>query len=148
MKQSSSFEQVRQYYVLWREMNNMYEAWSRSNGLSYNAMLILYSLWEDENGCTQKTICQQWTLPKQTVNTILKDYEKKNLIEFSVASNDHRNKLVRLTEAGKAFTKDIIPKLQKLETEVMERLGSERAEAIIENTALFIDYFKEGMSNE
>ena len=36
----------------------------------------------------------------------------------------------------------------ELERKAMKKMGKDRADALIENTALFIDYFKEGMNHE
>ena len=105
---------------------------------------MLYSLWEDRENCTQKEICRQWVLPKQTVNTILKDLQKKGMIDFKVMEKDHRNKSIHLTEEGEGLTEEIIPALQELEASVMEELGEARSSSLIENTALFAEYFRKG----
>lgn len=137
--------QVRRYYNIWREMLVSYEEWAKQYGISYNCLLVLYSLWEDRDNCTQKEICSQWVLPKQTVNTILKELQKKGMIEFEVMEKDHRNKSIHLTDEGICFAEEIIPALQDLEVSVMEELGGECGKALIENTAMFAEYFKKGM---
>ena len=63
----------KRYYTLWRECNLMYEEWSKEQGLSMNGYLILYSFYDEKDELTQKSISQKWMIPKQTVNTILKD---------------------------------------------------------------------------
>lgn len=52
----------------------MYDDWAREQGLSSNSALILYYLYEAKESCTQKSISQMRSIPKQTVNTILKDF--------------------------------------------------------------------------
>ena len=69
-------EQLQRYYLLWRESNAVYEEWAKEQGLSLNGLLILYSLYEGQEGCTQKQICRQWLIPKQTVSAALKDFFK------------------------------------------------------------------------
>lgn len=141
-------KQLRTYYQLWRETNVVYEEWAKAHGISYNALLILYTLWENPTGCTQTTICIQWTLPKQTVNTILKNLEKKSYIAFEDPIYDQRKRRVVFTDSGRNYASAIIPKLQNLELDVMERIGPERTAAMLESTALFIKYFKEGSSQD
>lgn len=145
---NDSSRQVQRYYHVWRETNMIYLDWAKKHDISYNALLILYSLWNGKYYCTQKVICGQWMLPKQTVNTILKNFEKRELVYFGSTPYDHRKRGIRLTNAGIEYAKGIIPKLMELETQVMEKLGSDRADALIENTSLFIRYFREGMKNE
>lgn len=53
-------------------------------------------------------ISEEWNIPKQTVNTILKDFQKKGYINMVSDDSDKRNKLICLTESGMEYTKDII----------------------------------------
>ena len=78
MTTNEASKQVARYYHVWRETNRIYSDWAKKHDISYNALLILYSLWNAKHYCTQKMICDQWMLPKQTVNTILKEFEKKS----------------------------------------------------------------------
>ena len=141
-------KQVKRNYHGWGETNIIYDDWANKNGSCYNAMIIIKYLCNEKHYCTQKMICDQWMLPKQTVNTILKDFEKKELVAFRPTLYDQRKRGIRLTDAGIAYAQDVIPKLMELETQAMEKMGKDRADALIENTALFIDYFKEGMDHE
>ena len=52
-------EQLQRVYLLWRESYAGYEEWANEQGLSLNGLLILYSLYEEQEGCTQKQICRQ-----------------------------------------------------------------------------------------
>ena len=76
------FEQLQRFYALWREENAMYDDWAREQGLSSNSALILYSLYEAKESCTQKSISQIWSIPKQTVNRILKEFLANGYIEL------------------------------------------------------------------
>ena len=92
------FEQLQRFYALWREENAMYDDWAREQGLSSNSALILYSLYEAKENCTQKSISQMWSIPKQTVNTILKEFSADGYIELLTDKEDKRNKLIILTQ--------------------------------------------------
>ena len=113
----------KRYYTLWRECNLMYEEWSKEQGLSMNGYLILYSFYDEADNPTQKLISQKWMIPKQTVNTILKDYMQRGFIETVSMEEDKRNKILKLTESGKAYADEIIGKLREKELYVMQKLG-------------------------
>ncbi|EHK89469.1 MarR family winged helix-turn-helix transcriptional regulator [Aggregatibacter actinomycetemcomitans] len=84
------------------EMDDLLDNWVAKLGMSYNHFSVLYSLSNAENGqCTQKQICEEWCLPKQTVFNICKEYREKGWIEFFESPNDKRERLMRLTDAGK-----------------------------------------------
>ncbi len=75
------------------EVDATIEAWIAKLGLGYNHFAVLYSLVAAENGqCTQKQICDEWLLPKQTVFNVCKEYKEKGWIEFSESAVDKREK--------------------------------------------------------
>lgn len=104
---------------------------------------MLLSLQEGREPCTQKQICEQWTLPKQTVHSILRNFLEREWVTFHVLENDKRNKGVSFTPAGSAFAGEVIDKLQSLECRVWERLGNEKSNALLESTILYVSYFRE-----
>ncbi len=135
--------QLQRYYSLWKACNAMYEEWARTQGLSDNGVLVLYSFCESDEPCTQKSISQKWCIPKQTVNTILKDFMKKGYVEMVSAPEDRRNKLLSLTESGKAFAHSVIDKLHRKEIYVLQKMGLENIVSMNDNTELFIKLFRE-----
>ncbi|MBO5073654.1 MAG: MarR family transcriptional regulator [Eubacterium sp.] len=62
--------------------------------------MVLSAIHEGGNDCTQRKISQRWMIPKQTINMILKEFERKGLVELLPMQEDKRNKLIRLTPAG------------------------------------------------
>lgn len=77
-KDNNMIIQLQRYYALWKECTAMYEKWSKDQGLSSNGVFALYSFYESNGRCTQKMISEEWNISKQTVNTILKDFQKKD----------------------------------------------------------------------
>ena len=140
------FEQLQRFYALWREENAMYDEWAREQGLSSNSALILYSLYEAKENCTQKSISQMWSIPKQTVNTILKEFSANGYIELVTDKEDKRNKLVILTPEGNAYAGKIVEALHKRELYAIDRMGLENITRMNDDTELFISLFKRGGS--
>ena len=137
-------EQLQRYYALWRESDAMYEEWAKTQGLSLNSLLILYSFYEDSAPCTQKRISQKWLIPKQTVNAALKDFEAKEYIKLIPIETDKRNKQICLTVRGKTYADKIISKLHTMELYVMEQVGLEKMKDMNDWLALFIELFRKG----
>lgn len=142
------FEQLQRFYALWREENAVYDDWAREQGLSSNSALILYALYEEKENCTQKSISQMWSIPKQTVNTILKEFSANGYIELSADKKDKRNKLIMLTPKGNAYAGKIIDSLRKRELFAIDRMGLENITRMNDVTELFISLFKRGGSLE
>ena len=142
------FEQLQRFYALWREENAVSDDWAREQGLSSNSALILYSLYEAKENCTQKSISQMWSIPKQTVNTILKEFSANGYIELSADKKDKRNKLIMLTPKGNAYAGKIVESLRKRELFAIDQMGLENITRMNNDTELFISLFKRGGSLE
>ncbi len=144
MKENLLLEELNCYYSLWRESTKMYEDWSKKHGLSYNSVMVLSSIFENREHCTQKLISQKWLLPKQTVNTILKDFEQRKLIELFLSPTDKRNKLIKPTPAGKLYAAGILTELRDLELYVLNHMGLEQVKRMNDDFARFVELFHEG----
>lgn len=137
----SYLEQINRYYSVWQEFNYVYEEWAKAQGVSVNSLLVLSAVYERMEDCTQKKISQRWRIPKQTVNAVLKDFERKGYVELLPMKEDERNKLIRFTSKGKEYADVIISKLRKVELFVSEKMGTWRMEQLNENITMFVVLF-------
>lgn len=140
-------EQINRYYQLWCDSTQLYEKWAKQRGITYNTVLALCTLINNQEQCTQKMICDQWGLPKQTVNTILKDFEKKGYVTFAYLPSDKRNKLISLTEEGKKYANEISSALYHLDIYAAEKMGLERMISLNENIEHYLKFFREAEQN-
>ena len=83
-------EQLQHYTVLWRETSALYEEWAKRHALSYYELLVILSIMNPDGPCLQKDTCTHWQLPKQTVNTILKNFAGRGWITLVPSANRHR----------------------------------------------------------
>lgn len=139
----SFLEQINKYYSVWQEFNYVYEDWAKAHGVSVNSLLVLSAIHGGMEDCTQKKISQRWRIPKQTVNSVLKDFERKGFVEMIPKKEDERNKLIRFTVKGKEYADAIISKLRKVELFVSEEMGIERIRQLNENMTMFVALFNE-----
>ena len=130
------------YYALWKESNVVYEEWAKSHGMSANSLLILEALYDGI--CTQKEISQKWCIPKQTINTILKDLEAQGYLELTAMEQDKRNKQIELTSKGRLFADRIITQVQEKELYVIRQMGLERMKSMNDDLERFISLFRAG----
>ena len=114
-------EELNRYYAVWQETNHIYDEWAKRHGISDCCLLVLISIHEGGKQCTQKNISQRWSIPKQTVNMILKDLQNKKYVELIPVQEDKRNKQIQFTAAGKEYADSILPELRKIELAVIEK---------------------------
>ena len=132
-----------QYNALWIETNQLYETWARQRGMSLYELLVILSIVEADGTVLQKDICQRFAIPKQTVNAIIKTLTDKGWLELKVSEQDRRSRKLSLTPEGSAQAAQIAQVLQEHEAQVWLRLGLDRAEQLIEHTALYNRHFRE-----
>lgn len=135
-------QQVEENYVLWNAINRIYGNWAKKNGMTYHSLFTLYTIHTNQQDCCQSTICDETSTPKQTVNSILKEFEKKNYIYYEKDEKDKRNKKIKLTDEGQVFASSILDPLFELETTVMEKMGSEQRQAMIDTNTMYYQLLK------
>lgn len=136
-------EEVNRYYQIWREASRAYEDWARKRGTTYNSVLVLMTLLENGESCTQKMICDYWQLPKQTVNAILKGLETRGYVHLTPSETDKRSKRISLTSAGSAYAEEITGEMRCLDIRAAESLGAEELTRLNDALASYLAYFKE-----
>ena len=102
-------------------ITELYGEWAKQHGTSYHAMMTLYALNQNRK-CTQKQIAEEWLLPKQTVNTVVKELERRGHVRFA-PGRDQKEKLVCFTAQGAAYAAEMLEDLYRMEDRVMERMG-------------------------
>ena len=98
---------------------------------------------EADAPCTQKDICRQWLLPKQTVNSILERFTRLGWVALESDPRDRRNKRIALTETGQARLGALAEALQDKERQVWQAMGPGRSRDLLETTALYNRLFRE-----
>lgn len=140
----SVFErQLREHYALWNTTNRLYFRWARDRGMTYDSLFVLYAIYYGKGSSCQKEICEEWSMPKQTVNSILKNYEKKGHICFQQSEKDKRNKTIQLTEEGRQFAEKVVLELERAEMAVLQKIGEEDMETLLRINRLLVGYFQE-----
>lgn len=115
----------------------LYGEWAKKNGMSYNRMMILYVL-DRGGGCTQTQITQGWMIPKQTVNTVVKELERKGCVRLQ-AGRDQKEKQVCLTESGKALAREKLEELYQIEERAMAAIGPDLCQALVDANLAFAE---------
>ena len=137
-------EQIRQYCSYLQEWNASYEEYAKSVGLSYTTLSILSAIYENEE-CTQKFLCKQRFLPKQTVNTVIVSFNKKGWVRLEARPEDRRNKTIHLTDTGRAEAERILQKVRQSERQAMSELTDEERKVLLSATRRYVLGCKKAM---
>lgn len=113
------------------EQYALYDEYAKQNGILMNTFLVLNALFYAQNGLTQKEICTQTFHSKQTVSLIVKHLLKENYVMLSENPEDRRNKIVKMTEAGRAYAERPIRHITRAEDTAMSMFSPEEQELLI-----------------
>ena len=131
--------QLVEYYQIFKETDAIYNKLAKRAGLAESAYWIMYSIRMMHGRCTQKEICSQWSLSKQTVNSGLKYLEKEGLIVLAEFSEDRRSKEILLTEKGKKFSQEYIDIVFEMEMETFEKMSDIERKGLIDSSKRYME---------
>ncbi len=138
---------LEKFNKIYKELDILYHNYAKSCGLSDMAYWILYSMLESDDLFTQRDFCKEWFSAPQTVNSALKDLEKKGIIFLESVPGNKKNKWIKLTEEGKAFTERVISPLIRAECESFDDLTKEECESMLGTTQKYIGVLAEKLEN-
>lgn len=144
-------EEVRGYVNQYCELRDIqyaaYEMYARRHNLTARELFVLDIIWFAPDGCLQSDICKRLSATKQTISAIIKKFLKQGYVSLTESKEDRRNKIVRFTEAGIEYTKNIIPPVANAEIDAMSELSGEDIAELVRLTTLFSHCMKEKFDN-
>ncbi len=133
-------EQIRKIMISINRIDGVYYQWARGIGLKDNMLSLLYAL-SDGKPYTQKQICDEWLIPKTTINTVIKECVANGYVILHHEPHT-REKLIRLTEKGKEYADGIIGNLRLAEMEAFDETLKKYPVELAEMFAEFADQLK------
>ena len=138
----SSFQKHQHdFYFIWSQTNILYCRWAERAGVNYTTFITLYGL-DVHGSMTQKSICDFYGFPKQTVNGIIRSLTKKGYVTLKASERDRREKLVCLTETGQTYPKELLSPLYHAEQYAFCAAGDKKIAQTIDTIDIFNTFLK------
>lgn len=135
-------------YEKWCHIETLYTEYAKRLNLSRHSMDILYLIYKMQRNeiqqCTQKAICEEFDLPKQTVNTIISGFVKDGFVEFCESPEDRRHKILQLTSQGGEFCTEIFQRLIQAEVRAFGKIPERERKQLIS----LLDQYKDALTKE
>ncbi len=122
------------------ELNALYHHASLKLGLTDSASIVLYTIYDNGENCLLSDIYKQSGVSKQTVNSAIRNLEKKHIIYL--AQHSGRAKKVVLTDTGKEYVQKTTARLFDAETAAFSSWTEEEINAHIGYMEKYIDSFR------
>ncbi|MCD7878747.1 MAG: hypothetical protein LUG16_02300 [Candidatus Gastranaerophilales bacterium] len=134
LKLKEQSEKLREFH---REITNFYCEFAKSFGLTYASLGVLCIIGK-KKAATQKAVSEYIGLPKQTINAIIKGFQKSGFIETLVESNkDKRNKEIILSQSGQELADKVFSLINKIDYTALGCIGEEKRNILIEAVEIY-----------
>ena len=120
-----------------QNMDNAYEAYAKSKGLTYLSLMVLDVIYALGDGCTQKQISEDTHYPKQSINLVVKSFLEDGIVELRELPENRKNKGITLTEKGRRLCDDVIVPLLRQEEAAMHEMGEKESAELLRLVELY-----------
>ena len=110
-------EMIRRIMLAVTRVDGAYYYFSKKLGMKENVLTLLYAL-DDGEQHSQKQICQDWLIPKTTLNTSVKELVKDGYVTLQPAAGT-REKTIALTETGMELAERLMKRVYEAEDAAM-----------------------------
>ena len=138
----SKRQQSWKFSTLLFRIDGLYDQWAKRTGETGNTLAIFYAL-ESGELYTQKQLSEEFLIPKQTLNSIVKDCIAKGYIRLAPSPENHREKLLCLTEAGREYVDSFLAPLLAIEQYAVGQMEQEYGDAVLKGLEKFCEVFQQ-----
>lgn len=110
--------------------------------------VLYYDDFYGKGGVTQTEICQRTFQSKQTVNLIIRNLLNEAYVTIEKRKENKREKLVRMTEAGKDYCEKTVRHITWAEDTAMSMFTEEEQKQLIDLSRTFTKNLTELISQE
>lgn len=118
---------------------------AKKMGIKENTLLLLDIL-SDKKQHSQKQICDDWHIPKTTLNTIIKECVRAGYI-ILLPQNNSKEKLILLTDSGQVFADKVTRKMKEAVRRSMEKVQKEYSADFITAFEKYVEFFNNEYEN-
>ena len=120
-----------------QNMDNVYEAYAKSKGLTYLSLMVLDEIYALGSGCTQKQISEDTHYPKQSINLVVKSFLEDGIVELRELTENRKNKGITLTDKGRQLCDDVIVPLLRQEEAARHEMGEKESAELLRLVELY-----------
>lgn len=115
----------------------LYDEYAKRHGMLMKTLLVVNVLYYAKDGMTQTEICQRTFQSKQTINLIIKNLLSEDYVTVAEVPENKRNKIVRMTEAGRSYCEKVVRHITWAEDTAMSLFTKEEQQQLIDLSRTF-----------
>ena len=133
-------EEVYRLMLTINRCTGVYYEIAKKMGVKENTLLLLDIL-SDKRQHSQKQICDDWHMPKTTLNTIIKECVSSGHVVL-LTQRKSKEKLIALTDSGQIFADEITQKMKEAVQRSMEKIKKEYSTDFILVFEKYVEYLE------
>ena len=138
-------EEVYRLMLTINRCTGVYYEIAKKMGVKENTLLLLDIL-SDKRQHSQKQICDDWHMPKTTLNTIIKECVSSGHVVL-LTQRKSKEKLIALTDSGQIFADEITQKMKEAVQRYMEKIKKEYSTDFILVFEKYVEYLENEYTN-
>ncbi len=138
-------EEVYRLMLTTNKCIGVYYEIAKEMGIKENTLLLLDIL-SDQKQHSQKQICDDWHIPKTTLNTIIKECVNAGYI-ILLSQKQSKEKLIALTDSGQIFADKVTRKMKKAVQHSMEKVQKKYSTDFIMIFEKYVEYLESEYKN-
>lgn len=143
---SRNRECIDRLYLYMNRIDGLYYMASRKMGVKDNTLLLFYVL-NDGRAHSQKEICEEWLIPRTTINTVVKEAVKEDYIRLETSDHTREKKII-LTDSGRVYARRLLGRILDAEEHAMERALQEFSPGFLEDLERLTELMQEEFRKE
>lgn len=112
-------EMMRKFAIALNNVEEVYCSDMAQFGVKESELWLMYAL-DDGNSHSQRQICEEWGLPRTTLNTTIKQAQAQGYLTLTPIPGKRREMNICLTDSGKAYAKKVLHSIYEAEDYAME----------------------------
>lgn len=124
-----------------REFKSFYHVAARKAGIC-DGELCIWSVLLSTEEYSQQDLCNLFSLPKQTVNSLISSLTKRGYVFLEHVPGTRNQKVIRLTEKGQGYGRTRVMWIFEAEQRVMEETDPEEVQVLISMLGKYIWHLK------
>lgn len=129
----------------WRDASVSYSAFAKKMGVDVSELYVVDALWDENDGLTQKAICEVCDMGKQTVSAICKRLVMRDFVTSRPSESDKRERIMMLTPAGRSWWRPVVERMREIEFKAAGAIPAEDAETFIRVVKRYVGVLREEM---
>lgn len=106
-------EKIRRIMICVNRIDGIYYKISKNMGIKENTLSLFYAL-SDGRSHTQKEICDEWLIPRTTINTVVRECVRDGYVRLQKSSHSKEKELI-LTDTGQKYVGELMEELFRIE---------------------------------